>query len=179
MFNKSIAYRLSIYISLAVIGVFMAFILFAFFFNSTIIKDNIENKATALGSQVLMISEKQLVSTREITSNISEQVLYYAQHNDVEFLVTKLMSKYPFLNAIHVNIDSIVPNVEYHNYFSFRAKDSILFQKENEFIYHCEHEKRIFEKEISKEITGWTESFTCKINKKQVVSYYSPIRIQG
>ena len=145
MFNKSIAYRLSIYISLAVIGVFMAFILFSFFFNSGLLKNNIENQAKVLGSQVMMIAEKQLVSTREITSNIADQALYYAQHNDIEFLITKLMTKYPNLNAIHVNIDTIVPNVVYHNYFAFRANDSILFERENESIYHCEHEKRIFE----------------------------------
>lgn len=179
MFNKSIAYRLSIYISLAVIVVFMAFILITFYFNSSITKNNVENQAAALGYQVMMIAEKQLVSTREITSNISEQVLYFAQNDDVEFLITKLMSKYPLLNAIHVNIDSIVPNIKYHNYFSYRAKDSILFQKGNELNYYCEHEKRIFEEKISKEIPGWTESFECKINNKLVISYYSPIRIQG
>ncbi len=178
MFNKSIAYRLSIYISLAVIGVFMAFILFAFFFNSGILKNNIENQAKVLGSQVLMIAEKQLVSTREITSNISDQALYYVQHNDVELFISKLMARYPNLNAIHINIDTIIPNVAYHNYFAFRAKDSIHFERENESIYHCEHEKRIFEKEISIGIPGWTESFKCKINNKEVVSYYCPIRIK-
>lgn len=157
----------------------MAFIVIAFYFNSGIIKDNIINKATALGAQVLMIGEKQLVSTREITSNISEQAIYYAKHDDVNVLVEAIMEKYSFLNAIHINIDSVVSDIDYHNYFSFREEDSILFQKGNELIYRCRHEKRIFENVISKRTPAWTESFICNRNSKHVVSYYSPIRIQG
>jgi sigma-B regulation protein RsbU (phosphoserine phosphatase) len=179
MLNKSIAYRLSIYISIAVISVFMAFIVIAFCFNSGIIKDNIINKATALGAQVLMIGEKQLVSTRELTSNISEQAIYFAQHDDLNILVEALMEKYSFLNAIHVNIDPAVLGIDYHNYYSFRDKDSILFQKGNELIYRCKHEKRIFENVVSKKTPAWTESFICNRNSKHVVSYYSPIRIKG
>ena len=179
MLNKSIAYRLSIYITIAVVGVFLAFIVFAFYFNSGIIKSNIISRATVWGSKVLMVAEKQLVSTREITSNISEQVIYFAKHDDVRFLIEKLMAKYPYLNAIHVNIDSVVPDINYHNYYCFRGKDSILFQKGNDFIYHCEHEMGIFDRKITSGIPGWTESFTCNINKNQVVSYYSPIQVQG
>src|SRR5690606_33057549 len=102
MLNKSIAYRLSIYISIAVIGVFLAFIVIAFYFNNEILKNNITNKAATLGSQVLMLAEKQLISTKEINSNIAEQAYYFATHDDVDYFVKKLISKYPFLNAIHV-----------------------------------------------------------------------------
>ncbi len=179
MLNKSIAYRLSIYISIAVVGVFLAFIIIAFYFNSEILKNNIINKATTVGTQVLMLAEKQLVSTREITSNISEQVVYFAQHDDTEYFIKKLISKYPFINAVHINIDSIVPNINYHNYYFLSEEDSMYFQEGNQFIYHCEHEKRIFDWAISNEVPTWTESFVCKINNKQIVSYYSPIQIQG
>ena len=179
MFNKSIAYRLSIYISIAVIGVFLTFIVITFYFNNGILKSNITNKAATLGSQVLMLAEKQLISTKEINSNIAEQAYYFAEHDDVVFFVKKLISKYPFLNAIHVNFDSIVPDIQYHNYYFFRDKDSISIQKGNQFIYHCEHERRIFDEVISKEIPIWTDSFICKKNNKQVVSYYSPIQIPG
>jgi sigma-B regulation protein RsbU (phosphoserine phosphatase) len=179
MFNKSIAYRLSIYISLAVIGVFLAFIAIAFYFNSGILKNNILNKATALGSQVLMIAEKQLVSTREITSNISEQAIYFVQNDDVPFLIEKVLTKYPYLNAIHINIDSVVPDINYHNYYFFKGEDSIFIDKGNELIYHCEHEKHIFEERLEIGVPGWTESFTCKKNGKYVVSYIAPIQVQG
>ncbi len=179
MFNKSIAYRLSVYISLAVTGVFMAFIFFAYYFNTGTVKNNIENKAFGLGLQAMMLGERELVSTKEITINISEQVLFFAQQNDVEFLITKLMAKYQYLNAIRVNIDSVVPNVQFRNYYYFRDADTIAYLKENKLIYRCRLEKSIFEDMHAKDVPGWTETFKCNINNNQVVAYYSPIRMQN
>lgn len=178
MFNKSIAYRLSIYISLAVVAVFLVFIFIAYVFNNNILKSNVENKAIGLGYQAMMLGERQLVSTKEITSNISEQVLYFANHNDVDFLISKLMDKYHFLNAIHVNIDSVVPDLHFHNYYMFRAADSIYTWKGDELVYHCRNEQRIFQAVAGKDTPGWTEEFTCHKNSKLVVSYYSPIKIR-
>lgn len=178
MFNKSIAYRLSIYISLAVVTVFLIFIFIAYVFNHNILKSNVENRAIGLGYQAMMLGERQLVSTKEITSNISEQVLYFAHYNDVDFLVSNLMSKYHFLNAIHVNIDSVIPDLNYHNYYTFRDTDSIYSWKGNEILYHCRNEQRIFQTANSKDAPGWTEEFTCHKNNKLVVSYYSPIKIK-
>jgi sigma-B regulation protein RsbU (phosphoserine phosphatase) len=177
MFNKSIAYRLSIYISLAVVAVFLVFIFIAYVFNNNILKSNVENKATSMGYQAKMLGERQLVSTKEITSNISDQVLYFAYHNDVDFLVSKLMDKYQYLNAIHVNIDSVVPDLYFHNYYMFRDADSIYTLKGNELVYHCRNEQSIFRAVTGKDTPGWTEEFTCHKNNKLVVSYYSPIKI--
>lgn len=179
MFNKSIAYRLSIYISLAVIGVFLAFIVLAFYFNSAVLKNSINKDAITLGTQVLMVAEKQLISTKEITSNISEQAIYFAQKDDVSFLIEKLMAKYTFINAIHINIDSLVPDINYRNYYYFRGKDSIDIQKGNKLIYNCAYEKLIFEEIIAGGKPGWTKSFICRKNKKHVVSYFSPIQIKN
>ena len=120
MLNKSIAYRLSIYISLAVISVFIAFILISYVFDRELLRENIENKAIGIGLSVMMSAEKSLVATKEIASNISEQVLYYGEKNDIELFVSNLMEKYQFLNAIHVNIDSSVPYLAYHNFFIIR-----------------------------------------------------------
>lgn len=179
MFNKSIAYRLSIYISIAVITVFLIFILIAYLFNSSILKSNIENKAMGMGYQSMIMGERQLVSTKEITHNIADMAMYFAQHNDMEILISKLMSKYHFLNAIHVNIDSVVPNIEYHNYYCFRDKDSLQFWKGNELVFRCGKEKHIFMKVMNENNPAWTEEFTCKKNDQLVVSYYVPIMVQN
>lgn len=178
MLNKSIAYRLSIYISVAVIGVFMAFILFAYFFNTSIVKSNIENKAVGLGLQALMLGEKQLVSTKEITSNISEQVIYYAQKNDVDLLISNVMAKYHYLNAIRINIDSGVPGINTHNYFYYRDGDTIAYEKQNQLIYHCKYEKSIFEGMQAINHPGWTDIFKCEKNNREVVAFFTPVKIK-
>ena len=179
MFNKSIAYRLSIYISIAVITVFLIFILIAYVFNSSILKSNIENKAMGMGYQSMIMGERQLVSTKEITHSIADMSMYFAQNNDMEILISKLMTKYHFLNAIHVNIDSVVPNIEYHNYYCFRDKDSLQFWEGNELVFRCGKEKHIFMKVMNENNAVWTEEFTCKKNDQLVVSYYVPIMVQN
>jgi len=118
MFNKSIAYRLSIFISIAVISVFIAIIIISYFFNSKNLKENIENKAVGLSSQVIMEVDKQLVSSREIASNISEQILFFEQYSSPDKLIMSLMNKYPFIDGIHINIDSGVYSKLGHNYCS-------------------------------------------------------------
>jgi len=178
MFNKSIAYRLSVYISLAVTGVFLAFIVIAYYFNSNIIKKTIENEAVNLSNKALSLGEKQLISTREITSNVSDQALFFAQHNEVELFVGQLMLKYPFLNAMHVDIDSGVPNINYRHFHFYKSSDSVLIQKEDELFFCCKNEMRIFEDIRAAENSGWTEVFNCNKNKNQVVAYFSPIQVR-
>ncbi|HSO85416.1 MAG TPA: SpoIIE family protein phosphatase [Draconibacterium sp.] len=57
--------------------------------------------------------------------------------------------------------------------------DSIHFQKENKLIYHCINERRIFKGMMEIDAPNWTEIFNCEKNKKQIVAYYSPIRVQN
>lgn len=178
MFNKSIAYRLSIYISLAVVGVFIAFIILTSVYNSRIIKENIKNKAIGLSSEVIMKVEKNLIMTSEISSNIAQQILFYNQHDNAELLISTFMEKHQLLNAIHVNIDSGVPSFNFHNYYSYRASDSIIFEKSNNK-HQCLNSKTIFEKVTISNNPGWTEVFRCPNNGNMVVSYYSPILVNN
>lgn len=178
MINKSIAYRLSVYISLAVISVFLAFIVIAYYFNSNLIKRTIEDEAINMGNKALMLGERQLISAKEITSNVSNQALFFAKHNEVEFFVRQLMDKYPFLNAMHIDIDSVVSGVEHRHFHFYRSKDSVAFQREEEMIYCCKNEEWKFEEKKLGGIPGWTEVFHCDRNAEQVVGYFSPIRMK-
>lgn len=174
MFNKSIAYRLSIFISIAVISVFLAFIIISFLLNRNILNENIKDKATGLSSKVIMEVDKQLVSTREIASNISEQIIFFEQFDSSDKLILSLMNKYPFVNVIHINIDSGVPEFK-HNYVSFRRNDSILFEAHNEKFYHCLTEKEIIENIAASNKQEWSDVFYCYNSKNMTVSAYSPI----
>lgn len=175
MFNKSIAYRLSIFISLSVIGVFIAFIIITYAFNSRVIKNNIENKAIALSFESIKEVEKKLISTKEITQNIAQQILFYSQHNKAELLISGLMEKYLYLNALHINIDPDILGIEYHNYFFIRKNDLLISEKGNEKIFDCIEEKEIYKKLLTSGQSSWSEVFTCKSNGKMVVSFYVPI----
>ncbi len=175
MLNKSIAYRLSIYISLAVIGVFIVFIAIYFLFNRQLIEENVENKAITISSEITGEVNQYVVSVREITSNISEQIIYYSKQNQSEHFLTSLVNKYSYINAIHVNIDSTVFDVDYKNYYCYRVGDSIRLQKANIPFENCLKLEPSSAPLVVKQIPGWTEPFLCKKNNKVVVAMYFPI----
>lgn len=175
MINKSIAYRISIYISLAVVTAFIAIITISYFFNRQFLIKDLESKALGMSSEIISMIDRQLVSTHEITSNISEQVIYYSLHDDADILVKKIMEKYPFLNAIRINISPAVPGIKHHNYYSFRENDSIRFIAQNETMFICPVEKKVLKEITNKNIPAWSGPAKCPRNKNVVVSFYSPI----
>ncbi len=179
MFNKSIAYRLSIYISLAVIGVFMAFIIVIFLYNQKIVIRSIENEASKISTETIGLVQRQLNSTQSITNNLAEQILYYAEHNTAESLLQSMMEKYSYLNAISVNIDhdENLPPILNYDYSIFRSLDSLEYSSGNEKIFHCEIEREIFENQELKKEPGWSKAYQCGENGNQMISYYLPIEL--
>lgn len=174
MFNKSIAYRLSFFISLAVISVFITFIAASFLFNRSLLRNNIENRAITLSSEVNKLVNRDIVTTREVSTNIAEQILYYSSNGDAQELLSWVMEKYSFLNAIHVQIDSIVPLS--HNYlFLFREADSLVFKQSDHPAFFCQIEKELFDKIEDKTIPGWTKPYKCDEQGDMVIACYIPV----
>lgn len=178
MLKKSIAYRLSIYISLAVISVFVAFIVIYFLFNQRFIKESVQNRAVALSGQVLSNVNMHVVTAREVASNISEQIIFYGQQDHADRFIKSLIDKYRFINAIHVNIDSTITTMDYHNYFCFRQNDSTFLFEGNKHYQTCTSETEPFKKLIKDKVPAWSEPMRCSRNQHVVVSYYNPIEIE-
>ncbi len=178
MINKSIAYRLSIYISLAVISVFIGFIIISYLFNRNLLRQNIENKAIGESAKIIKEVERYLVSTKEITTNVANQVYYYGQNNEVECLISTVMEKYPFLNAIHINFRADLANVAFHNYYGYQGSDSVLVTKMNNRAHCCPTQKENTDLIIDRDTSGWTEPFRCFRDSNIVVSYFCPIKIE-
>lgn len=175
MLNKSIAYRLSVYISLSVIAVFIAFIAIYFFFNQRIIKENVQNKAIGVSSIVIGNVRGHVVSTKEVTENISEQIYYYMEHNHSEEFLSTILKKYEFINAIHVNITEKKSNIAHHNFYSFCNNDTVRFFKGNERFKTCFSKGKGFQKLIENNVRDWSEPLLCSRNNSIIVSYFAPI----
>ena len=154
MLNKSIAYRLSIYISLAVIGVFIAFIAIYFVFNQDLIKNNVQNKAISESADVISLVNQHVVATKEVTDNIAVQIQFYLEHGHTEDFIGVLLKKYPFINAIHINLDVKSPHIKYHNWFCFPQADSIRFFKGNERFETCLSKENVFIELLEKKKIG-------------------------
>lgn len=175
MLNRSIAYRLSIYISLAVISVFVAFIAVYFMFSLGVIKDNIQHKAVNLSSNVTGIVRRYVMTTKELSSNIAEQIIFYDQHRAVDPFINGILKKYPFINSIYIHVDSTVVDVEYHAVHAFRSNQNVIVTTDDDVRlnnFGFESGKNFFKQ-------GWSEPFMCKNNGNVVVSYYIPIKKDG
>ncbi|WP_303922667.1 SpoIIE family protein phosphatase [Draconibacterium sediminis] len=178
MLNKSIAYRLSVYISLAVIGVFIAFIGIFFLFNQSLIKESVKNKAMSQSNHVTSQVQRYIVTTSEVAGNIADQVIFYGQQDHADLFIQSLVIKYPFINAIYVKIDSTVNQLPYWSYFTYRDRDSITVQRGSRNISSCANEQVQFEKLIKKKDEGWSEPYLCERNNIVVAAYCSPIMVE-
>jgi len=175
MLNKSIAYRLKMYISIAVIGVFVVFMIIFYSILNRTVNENINNKAENTSNKVITEVKKQLIATSEISSNIADQIIFYAQHNHSDLFFSNLMEKYQFLNAIHVNIDTTIENLTYHNFYCYREADSIALQLRNEEIHDCQYEKQLIDEVLATKISGWTDILRCQRNNALITSYVTPV----
>jgi sigma-B regulation protein RsbU (phosphoserine phosphatase) len=178
MLNKSIAYRLSVYISLAVIGVFIAFIGIFFLFNQTLIKESVKSKAMSQSTHVTSQVQRYIITTAEVAGNISDQIIFYGQQDHADLFIQSLVIKYPFINAIYVDIDSTVANFPYWSYFTYRDGDSTVIQRGSGNISSCTNEQAQFKKLIKQNETGWSEPYLCDRNNIVVAAYCSPILIE-
>lgn len=171
MFNKSIAYQLGIYISLAVISVFVAFITISYLFNRNTTRQHIESKAIGESAKITTEVKKLVVTTSEVSSNLSQQILFYDAHNEAEKLISGVMKKYPFIHSIYVQIDSSVIGQPNHRYMASRSNGTIQFQKEK-FKLICNEGVQNIVKERK---PNWSQPFRCLRNNDVIVSYYHPI----
>ncbi len=171
MLNKSIAYQLGIYISLAVISVFVGFIIISYLFNRNTMRHHIESKAIAESAKITAEVKKLVVTTQEVSSNLSQQILFYGAHNEAEMLISGVMKKYPFINSIYVHIDSSVAGQPFHRYMASRPNGVMQFQKDK-FEIVCNEG---FQDIAKHRIPTWSQPFRCLRNNNVVVRYYHPI----
>lgn len=175
MFNKSITYRLTLFISLAVIIVFIGFISVNYIFNRNLLRQNIENTAINMSLEVNSLVNKNVITTREIASNIAEQIIYFTKNDNAELLLSQVMKKYAFLNAIHVKLDSSVRHPFKHYYIFHNENDTLIFRKDNEPVFFCKKEKELFDAIADSTKPGWTDPYRCHSKGNVVVSYYTPV----
>lgn len=174
MFNKSIAYRLSIFISIAVIAVFISFIAANYLFNRMLMRENLENKAIGMSMEVNSLINKYIITTKEITNNLTDLIIYYSKNQDAELLLTNVMNEYPFLNAIHVMIDSAIP-LPFNNYYIFQKNGNLTFEQGKDTNFFCPNEQKMFVRIRELNTSGWTEPYRCIEKGNLVVSYFNPI----
>jgi len=178
MLNKSIAYRLSIYISLAVIGVFIAFIAIYFLFNQKFIRENVQNKAISLTNEVKYNVNTHLLTTQQVAANISEQIAFYGSQDHADLFIKSLIEKYPYIKSIQISLDSTMTDLDYFYYYCYRKNGSIVLQKSYHPIENCNSDNDSIKTLEKNNESGWLEPFRCERNEYGVAPYFSAIHIR-
>lgn len=173
--KKTTAYRLSIYISMAIITVLTAFIIIAYQFSYRILKENIDKNAISLSSEVILKVRDNVVAAQEIASNIGDQIPFYARFNSIELLISGLIQKYPFVQSIHVELDKDEFPYEKKYYSTVRKGNEIILSSDKQNSIKCKEEQDVFNSMLSSEKFGWSDPYYCGINNRVVSSFIMPI----
>ena len=86
MSNKPLAFRLGLYISIAVLLVYTALIFWSYQFIYPLVKQDTKSKALLLNSQIIGSVREKIVSTQEVASNIALQMSFYKKHGEIDKL---------------------------------------------------------------------------------------------
>ncbi len=174
MVDKSIGYRLSFQISVAVIMVFIAFIVAYFLFNQRLLRENIENKAIGLSSEVTSIINLEISSTIEATANASKQVPYFYRNGDLEQLLKQMVSTYSFLVSAEVYIDTTYAGPEH--YHAVVQKGNLFeYRQSSQPVFLSEAERNSFFQNGKSALPGWSLPYHWEEIGEVVVSYNHPI----
>ena len=174
MVDKSISYRLSFYISAAVIIVFIFFIVAYFLFNHRLLRENIENKAIGISAEVNSIVNREIISTIEITASISEQITYYSRNGDEEKLLRHMVSKYPFLVSIEVFFDSTYyPINQYHAII--RHGKSLNYINSRQPLLTGKTDRDLIIDVTNSGSPGWSEPYVWARTREVVASFSHPV----
>lgn len=174
MVDRSIAYRLSFYISMAVIMVFIVFIVAYFLFTQKLLRENIENKAIGLSSEVSFMINRNIASISEITSKLGDQIIYSNKNNEVEEFLKRVTINDPSLVAVDVYFDSTYSKPPLHySMIKDENQREITWFARPEFSSPAELE--VFQLADTAEAPGVTRAYISSDTKDAVISFYYPL----
>jgi sigma-B regulation protein RsbU (phosphoserine phosphatase) len=174
MKNNSIAYKLSVYISLAVIAVFIVFILLSYFYNQNILKEKIEKEAIEKSSLIIGKIRKYVLTTSEVASNVSDQIYFYHKAGEADNFLLSVMQKYRFIYKSHVLIEDGSMVTHYESHRSETQPDVKIHENDN-FINRFSNDE--FRKSLTDSVSGWTNAYIEEKTNQHFISFYKPFRI--
>lgn len=170
MVDKSIAYRLSFYVSIAVILVFIVFIIVYFLLSQRLLRENIENRAIGLSAEVSALIGREVASVREATANVADQVAYYYSDNDLDILLEQTIKKFPNILAINVVLESGTPKV----YSIIRREGVAEFTVQDSQASGDSSTLEAFAATHDMNPTGWSQGYFHSETEEPVVARYLP-----
>lgn len=175
MLNKSIAYRLTLFISFAVISVFVMFVVTNYLLNKRSLREKIENQAINTSREVNLLVSHYTSNTKKAAHNIAEQIIEFSNNENADILLSLTMKNNLFLNAIHVLADSSVCMKNISCSIFNLDDEKFDFIENSDYLFQCSTRKELYSKFYRSVNSGWTEPYRCHETGKVAVSYYTPV----
>jgi phosphoserine phosphatase RsbU/P len=161
MSNKSLAYRVSLFISGAVLIVFALFIFGMLRFQITNAKKSEENKADSLKSEIYRNISDKVFLTQFLASDIAQQFDFYHTHKAVSKLLKPVLEKkeFEFIESIEIRLSNSKNNREDSIFVVTREDGKVVFHsacKPDRFSIN-EDTLRNYLHDLTK--SGWSEPF--------------------
>ncbi len=173
MSNKSLAYRLGIYISLAVLLVYLVLIIWSYRHSVELTRENAENRAINLSEQVVDPINQHILSVENLASAISGQIPLYSTSREPGEYFKMLLEEHPYVDFIQVRIPSntgigkgitwTVGCIDSTYYFSDQSSPGLPCSDvviPDDSVHHLK--------------SGWSEPNTCQKNGRIFTVYYHP-----
>jgi phosphoserine phosphatase RsbU/P len=174
MSNKPLAFRLGLYISIAVLLVYTALILWSYRFNYSLVKQEAESKMLLLNSRIIGSVREKIVSTQEVASNIAIQIPFYKKHGEISNFLLPLLNKYRHIEAIRIKIFSWNGKREEVNYTAIRKDSVSIIINQDDISPECFDEEWLLRQYSGKRKPGWSDPFKCEARGIIVSTYFQP-----
>lgn len=171
MSQKGISFRLNAHITTIAVIIIATIVYVNYYFGSRILVNKIEEGAINQSNHVISKISRITVGTEEIANNVSHQALYFHQHNDLNFLLQKVLESNKILESIHVEL------------FDNKSRKLIRFSSNKPGQLICLSDSLMnFQKQksgnSSLQIGEWSNPYYCKHDTSHlIVSYKAPIYI--
>ncbi len=136
-------------------------------------RQNLEDKAIGLSSNVSSVINREIITVSEITANVAMQVGYYHKNNNLTQLLDQVIDKYPDLFNIQISLDSEYYQPPYFYSISQHDGNNLITQQNKA----TPAEKTISVPDKPAEITkssGWSSPYLSEGNKV-MATYFHPV----
>jgi sigma-B regulation protein RsbU (phosphoserine phosphatase) len=180
MSNRSLAYRLGLFISLAVLLVFAIFVFLLLRFHISSTRKSNENKAVLLSSDIYRNVRDVVVKTNAVSSDIARQTEFYLDYDGMDIFLSGIVKEYDFLQSVEIKLNKTGTGLTDLFFVATTKNDKVLFYKGNNPDGFCIPENTLKNylpnSDLSKE--GWSEPFFCKNYGTNISVYYYPFEIK-
>jgi phosphoserine phosphatase RsbU/P len=174
--NKSLSYILGFYISLAVLAVYLFFIVYTFRENKKLLSENIQTKAIETENSVITVINSKVAEIEGLTNEIVSKLPYYGIHNDIEKLIVPTFNNNQYLFSLQVYLEKNIFPITYKYIKLLKENDSIkIIRKDIRLPARCTNKSQKFDAVLQTRKPGWTEPYRCPEDSAVLSAFICPL----